>query len=171
MDGAHACFFPFQHAPFPNSFSYTTKTSSKASSTPPALHSRPKPERVEGHVSDPQQQASLKQEQASSTQRQRRSQQTKRQQRLETAAARPRPDELNSRAEVSQSSQEVQQEPSETILTFRREGEGWGEAILPQIVFQSRPLETRENLKHRVRSRCSRPAPWQVSSLSGGMRL
>ena len=163
MDGAHACFFPFQNAPLPNSFSYRTKSNSN----PPARQSRFKHEKSESTTADRQQPASQKQEQPSGTQRQRRSQQTKLEDRLENAAARPRPQDSSGRTAVSQNTQAVpQQQPqelSETILTFRRDGEGWGEAILPRIVFQSRPLETRENLKHRVRSRCSRPAPWQVN--------
>ncbi|KAK9835562.1 hypothetical protein WJX74_003003 [Apatococcus lobatus] len=167
MDGAYACFCPFQNAPLPNSFSYRTKTSSTA----PPRHNRPRTERSESQNLDRLQQAAQQQAQFTGSQKQRRSQQPKLEERLENAAARPRPEGSSGQALSSQSTGEVQQqqqqhlqEASETILTFRRDGEGWGEAILPRIVFQSRPLETRENLKHRVRSRCSRPAPWQPGS-------
>lgn len=46
---------------------------------------------------------------------------------------------------------------TELIFKLERQGEGWGEEILPRLIVEQRPLERR-----RVRNRCSLPDPWAV---------
>lgn len=46
---------------------------------------------------------------------------------------------------------------TEFIIKLERQGEGWGEEILPRLSLEQRPLK-----RVRVRNRCSLPDPWAV---------
>ena len=48
---------------------------------------------------------------------------------------------------------------TEFIIKLERQGEGWGEEILPRLSVEQRPLK---RSRVRIRNRCSMPAPWTV---------
>ncbi len=165
MDGSHLFCFPFQNAPGSTPFSYSAQRTSS-----PARVGRPRLDRPDKQRRERQQ--NKKNEQSPAVQRLQPLPEVNVSEQISNTSS---PESNNSDQEAGEASacsspaaastgESGPEVPSETILTFRRDGEGWGEAILPRIVFQSRALETRQGLQHRVRNRCSRPAPWQVTS-------